>query len=94
MARRKVFSGSYIDGLSVDLIEWAGVTLTDEQHDHLWGEYNEVSLLELCDNADIVIEEEIDDQWPGMNDTYYAVFSDAPDRLKEELRAVILSIVR
>jgi hypothetical protein len=30
---KKVFSGTYIDGLDIDLFEWAGVQLSDEQKD-------------------------------------------------------------
>jgi hypothetical protein len=93
MSRTKVFSGSVSDGLSMNLPEWAGVTLTEDQYDQLWGEYDERSLLELCDEAEIVIEEALEGHLPGMNDTYYSVYCNDPDRLREELRKTIMSIV-
>jgi hypothetical protein len=93
MPRRKIFSGSISDGLSIDLPEWAGLKLTDDQHDQLWSEYDEQSLLELCDEAEIVIENAVDDHAPGMNDTYYSVYCNDPKRLRKELRQAIMSII-
>ena len=47
------FTGSLMDGASVDLVAWSGLArLSDQDHDKLWGELNEQDLLELCESAD------------------------------------------
>lgn len=86
-----LFGGSYIDGCDVDLVEWCGLELVDEQLDKLWGEINANDLLEEA-GACVVIEEAIDDAPPGMNDTYYSVLGDE-DELKEGLKREILAII-
>jgi hypothetical protein len=90
----KIFSGSYLDGLGIDLFAWAGFILTDEQKDLVWAEHNLKSLLELCPSAEIEIEEEIDDAPPGMNDTFYSVYSEDAELTRQELRRVILRLVQ
>lgn len=50
-------------------------------------------MLELCDEAEIVIENAVDDHAPGMNDTYYSVYCNDPKRLRKELREAIMSII-
>jgi len=87
----KLFRGSYMNGLGTDLVKWAGLSLSDEQHDKLWGEINETDLLELCDNV-IVDVDEYDgdsDDIPTMSNTYYTVYSDDVEALKLELKQVI-----
>jgi hypothetical protein len=91
--RRKLFTGSYIDGLSIDLLDWAGIELSDQQIDSIWAEHNEMSLLELCPSAEIEIEREIDDQAPGLNDTYFSVYSEDADELRQQLRQLIDGLI-
>ena len=92
----EIFRGSYMDGLGTDLVEWVGLTLSDEQHDKLWGYINETDLLELCDNVIIDVEEyaEENDNIPTQSDTYYTVHSDDVEALKLELKRVIELRVR
>jgi hypothetical protein len=101
MTRRKLFVGSYMDGLCnesdgdfVDLAEWAGLKLNDEQRDRFWDEYNITRLLGDCDSAEIFIDEQVEDHLPGMNDTYYSVYTNDPEGLKAELREVIRKTVQ
>jgi hypothetical protein len=92
----EIFRGSYMNGLGTDLVKWVGLTLSDEQHDKLWGNINETDLLELCDNVIIDVEEydgENDDT-PTMSNTYYTVLSDDVEALKIELKQVIEQRVR
>ena len=92
----EIFRGSYMDGLGTDLVEWVGLTLSDEQRDKLWGYINETDLLELCSNVMIDVEEydEENDNIPTQSDTYYTVHSDDVAALKLELKQVIEERVR
>ena len=90
MAAIIVFRGSTMDGVDVDLVSWCDLDeLTDEQYDKLWGEINETDLLELCASAEILFDGEIDET-PGYSDSYYRVETDNQDKLKAELKALIL----
>jgi len=93
---KEIFSGSYMNGLGIDLVKWAGMTLSDEQNNKLWGNINETDLLEICDNVVIDVEEydEEDDDTPTMSNTYYTVYSEDVEALKIELRQVIEERVR
>lgn len=84
----KVFSGSYIDGCEVNILEWAGVELTDAQYDKLWSVVNETDLIEEAGGF-VEIDEVIEDAPPGMNDTYYSVYCSDVEEFKECLRTVI-----
>jgi hypothetical protein len=87
----ELFRGSYMNGLGIDLVKWAGLTLSDQQHDKLWGDINETDLLELCSNVTIDVDEydEENDNIPTMSDTYYTVYADDVEALKLELKQVI-----
>jgi hypothetical protein len=92
----KLFRGSYMNGLDIDLVKWAGLSLSDEQHDKLWGDINETDLLGHCRHAHIDVDEydEDDDDSPTMSNTYYTVYSNDVDALKLELKQVIEQRVR
>ncbi|MGP0088754.1 MAG: hypothetical protein ACLPKB_02160 [Xanthobacteraceae bacterium] len=90
----KAFSGSSLDGLDVNLFDWVGLTLSDEQEDLVWAEHNERSLLDLCLSALIEIDQEVDDAGPGLNDTYFSVYARDIEALRQELRSVIIGLVQ
>ena len=48
-----LFEGSYMDGPDVDLVDWAGLTLTDEESDALWNDTNPEALIRECPSADM-----------------------------------------
>jgi hypothetical protein len=85
-----------MNGLDIDLVKWAGLSLSDEQHDKLWGNINETDLLGHCRHANIDVDEydEDDDDSPTMSNTYYTVYSNDVDALKLELKQLIEQRVR
>ncbi|MDA9680074.1 hypothetical protein N9U06_01295 [Gammaproteobacteria bacterium] len=92
---KKVCSGSNMEGVDIDLIEFAGLpALTDEQHDKVWGESNEVSILENCLSAyfDWQDEDDVENE-PLYTDRYFEVETDDVEKLKSELRAEILDLL-
>ncbi len=90
---KRLCKGSYLDGCDLDIVEWCGLALTDEQHDALWSDISETGLLERA-GAYIDIEEVIEDAPPGLNDTYYSVFCDDEEDFKQHLKEEILTIIR
>jgi len=87
-----VFSGSLMNGLNEDLISWCGLaSLTDEEHDSLWGEINEHDLIEQCSAAEICFFD--DDEEPGYSDDYYEVHCEDEQQLKAELKELITSLL-
>ena len=90
---KKGFSGNYIDGVDVDLVKWAGVILTDDEYDKLWGDINEVDLIERCESAIIEPDQEDHDAMPGMSDSYFSVYARDEALMKEELWEQIKRIV-
>jgi hypothetical protein len=86
------FTGSLIEGLSVDLISLAGLELTDEQCDRIWGKISPRDVLVEhlhCEE----IELDSSDDLPGMSDSTFeyrcgprAVFI---QRLKEVLLGLL-----
>lgn len=93
MAHIVIFTGSIVEGLNEDLVSWCGMdSLTDKQHDLLWGTINEQDLLEECGAAEICFIEESDEQ-PGFSDEYYEVHCENEALLKDQLRKAILARV-
>lgn len=73
----------------MNLPHWAGLKLTNKQHDSLWNDVNETDLLEAA-GAIVEIDEQIDDAGPGMNDTYYTVYCSDVEEFRESLKTEIL----
>lgn len=92
---KKVCSGSNMNGVDIDLVEYAGLpSLTYEQRDKVWGDNNEISLLEKCPSADFDWQDEDDiEDIPLYTDGYFTVVTDDVEKLKSELRAVILGFL-
>jgi hypothetical protein len=92
--RVAVLTGSYIDGPSEDLAGWVGLGLSDDDADRLASIVDSRRLLQECSSAEVEVTEEVDDAPPGLNDTYYTVWTDDVQGLKAELRALIVKKLR
>ena len=95
MRKEKViFTGSLMDGVDEDLPSWCGLSLTDEEHDILTDEINQIDLLMRLPSIDYYEEEGPD--IPRFSDTFYKFVVYSPEEeknLKEELKEEILSII-
>ena len=86
----RLFGGSYLDGCEVNLLDWCGLELTDEEEDRL--DIETTDLLEEA-GAYVEIDREIDDAPPGMNDTYYSVYCSDEESFKRNLKAKIIELI-
>lgn len=84
-----VFRGSLIDGPEKSIERLSGLSLTDDQWEFIFDNFNERQLLLECDSL-VEIEEEEFEGGPGQSDTYYRYEADAPEEFKRELAALIL----
>ncbi len=88
-----VFSGSLLDGLSVDLIDLAGLDLDDDERDRIWERLTPRDvLIEYCDCAEIDIDEF--EGGPGMSDRYFEYRCGNKREFVERLRAALLELAR
>ena len=85
------FSATLMDGPRADLFEIAGLEWTSDLNDAVWGNHNWKSLLEECENAEI-IETGSQDHTPGMSDVFFWVVINDPEKFKSELRAAMLDV--
>lgn len=98
MKNRKVVEvciGSNMDGVDLNLVEFAGLPeLSDQQHDLVWGVTNSIELLEMCPSAqfDWQDEDEIEHQ-PLYSDRDFTVSTSDVEQLKLELRGHILKLI-
>ena len=86
-----VFYGTLIDGPGIDLLELAGLDLSDEDHDRLWNDLSPRALLAECECVE-EFEEGDDDGFPS--DVWYSYEATSKERLSDELRTVILERLR
>ena len=75
-----------MDGPNVNVLAWAGIDLSDEDHDKLFAHCTIEALVELCASADLEVTDEFEGDVPGSSDTFYEVRIDDPDSFKRELR--------
>jgi hypothetical protein len=87
------FSATLMDGPRADLFEIAGLEWTSDLHDAVWGNHNWKSLLEECENAEI-IETGSQDHAPGMSDVFFWVAIADSKKFSQELRTVMLAAAR
>ena len=96
MGKEKViFEGSLMDGVRGNLPSWCGLSLTDEEHDIVMDEINQIDLLMRCPS--IIYYKEEGPDIPRCSDTYYKFVVDSPQEemnLKAELKEEILSIIQ
>lgn len=64
------FTGRLIDGPDIDLEALAGLTLTDDESDRIWGRISRRSLLIECLDCEEIELEEIEGG-PGLSDSIY-----------------------
>ena len=77
----EVCYGDLIDGLSIDIVKYSGIEpLTDEQSDKLWNETTSISLVEMCNNCELIETGEHDA--PGASTIYYSLILQTKKPLK------------
>ena len=82
------FGGTLIEGPDLDLLEFSGLELSEDDEERLWGDTNPRDLLMECPSVEEVELEEIDDQ-PGLSDSEYEYVVRDEEKFRKELRAVI-----
>jgi hypothetical protein len=86
------FEGSLMEGPRLDLLELAGLELTDSERDDIWGETNPRDLLLKCPSV-YEMEDYTIDEMPGYSDIYYKYEAPSKEVLVLELRKAILKII-
>ena len=92
----KICNGSLMNGIDIDLLEWAGIDCTEDERDELWSEYSEIGLLNECSSAYLDYNDDDDfDELPGYSDRYFnvEVIGD-PNNLKKEIREFFYSVIQ
>lgn len=82
-------SASYLDGIGIDVIGYAGLKYSDELHDALWGERNWQKVVSDCPSSDYFQVGEQDDA-PGMSDVFFWVSVGDPREFARELRVLLV----
>ena len=89
-----ICTGSLMNGLSIDLVEYAGIEdLFDSEEEALWSEHSDISIVEQCSHAELVVTGEIDEM-PGQSDEFYKLEASDIKAFKNELKQVIESIIK
>ena len=89
--RKKALTGSELNGFDVSIPAWAGLELTEAEEDRLYAETRLIRLVEECLGADLDVRRE-EDAGPGMNDTYYTVWTyDVEARRRLDQRVLCVS---
>ena len=89
-----ICTGSLVNGLSIDLVKYAGIEdLFDSEEEALWSEHSDISIVEQCSNAELVVTGEIDEM-PGQSDEFYELEVSDVKAFKDELKQVIESIIK
>ncbi len=84
-----VFRGSLVDGPGESIEKLSGLSLTDDQWEFIYDNFNARELLLECGSL-VEIEEGEFEGGPGQSDTYYRYEADDPEEFKRELAALIL----
>ena len=88
-----VCTGSLMNGLSIDLIKYAEISaLSDDEEDLLWSDHTDISIVNECTHAELVVTGEFD-QLPGQSDEFYELETNDPNSFKTELRQIISNII-
>jgi len=87
------FTGSLISGPDVDLVELAGLQLTDEEQERLWDQTTPRRVL-----VDYLLVEEFEiraiEGGPGNSDSFYEYRCGDKDAFLKRLREVLLKFAR
>jgi hypothetical protein len=89
-----ICTGSLMDGLTINLVEYAGIeNLSDSEEETLWSEHSDISIVEQCSHAELVVTGELDEM-PGQSDEFYELEASDIKAFKDELKQVIESIIK
>ena len=89
-----ICTGSLMDGLTINLVEYAGIeNLSDSEEETLWSEHSDISIVEQCSHAELVVTGEIDEM-PGQSDEFYELVASDIEAFKDELKQVIENIIQ
>ena len=80
-----VCNGSLMDGLDIDLLDWAGIDYTDDEYEKFWEDVNDRKIMDDCDNSEFEVTGEID-EIPGQSDEFFKVYTWNIEALKNEIR--------
>lgn len=91
----KICSGSLMNGIDIDLLEWAEIECSEDEREEFGYEYSELGVLENCSNAWIEYGDEDDfDELPGYSDRYFTVEAIGnPENLKKEIRELFYRVI-
>jgi hypothetical protein len=88
-----ICTGSLMDGLAIDLVKYAGLgSLSEIQSDLLWSNNTDISIVQQCSFAELVVTGDFD-SFPGRSDEFYELETDNPKRFKDELKEIITDIL-
>ena len=89
-----ISTGSLMDGLSINLVKYAGIeNLSDSEEEVLWSEHTDISIVEQCSHAELVVTGEFDEM-PGQSDEFYELEASDIKAFKNELKQVIENIIK
>ena len=89
-----ICTGSLMDGLSINLVKYAGIeNLSDSEEEVLWSEHTDISIVEQCSHAELVVTGEFDEM-PGQSDEFYELEVSDIKAFKDELKQVIENIIK
>ena len=89
-----ICTGSLMDGLTINLVEYAGIeNLSDSEEETLWSEHSDISIVEQCSHAELVVTGEFDEM-PGQSDEFYELEASDIKAFKDELKQVIENIIK
>lgn len=88
-ARGQGCRASYLEGISLDLLAYAGLRYSDDLHDELWGERNWQTVIDDCPSSNYFQIGEQDGA-PGMSDVFFWVSVEDPREFSRELRILLV----
>ena len=89
-----ICTGSLMDGLSINLVKYAGIeNLSDSEAEVLWSEHTDISIVEQCSHAELVVTGEFDEM-PGQSDEFYELEVSDIKAFKDELKQLIRHIIK
>ena len=50
-----------MDGLNIDLLDWAGIDYTDDEYEKFWEDVNDRKIMDDSDNSEFEVTGEIDE---------------------------------
>lgn len=89
----EICTGSLMDGLSIDIFAWAGLSLSDAQRDKIASSHSDLEVLQLCVNCDWEVSGEVD-EIPGQSDEFYSFKSNNIVLLKAEIEGIVRKILK